>query len=328
MRAVVHTTYGGPEVFRLEEVDKPVPADDEVLIRVRATTMNRNDCAWRSAHPFFMRAFGGVLRPKHRILGTEVAGEVEAVGASVSEFAVGDRVFGAKAYLDEGFGAHAEYVCMRAAGALAHMPAGASFEEMAPVSDGGLCALAGIRGGDIRAGRTVVVYGASGSIGTSAVQLAKHFGADVTAVCGAENLELARSLGADDVLDYRSQDFTRKGTTYDVVYDAVGKLSFRGTRGALKPGGVYLPTDGMVNFPLSLLTKRFGDKRVVFAIPRYSKENVLLLKELVENGRYRAVLDRTYPLEQAVEAARYVDTHQKVGNVVLTVNHDVTVGPR
>ncbi len=320
MRAVVHDRYGPPEVLRLEEVERPVPKDDEVLVKVYATTVNRTDTGFRSAGYFITRFFTGLLRPKWRIPGSELAGEVEAVGAAVSEFAVGDEVFGVK-----GFGAHAEFVCVRERGALAHKPAGMTFEEAAAVCDGAILALTFLRRADLRKGRKILIYGASGSIGTAAVQLARHFEADVTAVCNTRNVELVRSLGADRVVDYTQEDFTKNGETYDVIFDAVGKHTFRRCRGSLKRGGVYLATDlGFLaqNPVLALVTRRIGDKRVRFPIPRYTKKDVLFLRELIEAGEYRAVIDRRYPLEQVVEASRYVETGQKTGNVVLTVGGD------
>jgi NADPH:quinone reductase-like Zn-dependent oxidoreductase len=317
VRAVVHDRYGPPDVLRLEEVERPQPKDDEVLVRVRATTVTRTDTGLRSAEYFISRAVTGLLRPRHRITGMELAGEVEAVGSSVSEFEVGDRVFGVS-----GYGAHAEFVCMRESEPMAHMPAGTTFEEAAPVCDGASLALACLRSAGLGAGQTVLVYGASGSVGTAAVQLAKHFGARVTAVCNTKNVELVSSLGADEVIDYLEQDFTKNGETYDVVFDAVGKHSFRRCRRSLKPGGTFVETDlgFMWHVPLlALLTRRIGDKRVRLGITRYSKEDVVFLKGLVEAGQYRAVIDRTYPLEDVVEASRYVETGQKTGNVVLRV---------
>jgi NADPH:quinone reductase-like Zn-dependent oxidoreductase len=320
MRAVVYDEYGPPEVLRLEEVERPVPKDDEVLVKVHATTVNRTDCGWRSAKPFFTRAFTGLLRPKRKILGMELAGEVETVGATVSEFEVGDLVFGVK-----GFGAHAEFACIRESASVAHKPAGMTFEEAAAVCDGACIALACLRKADLRKGRSILIYGASGSVGTAAVQLARYFGADVTAVCTAKNLELMASLGADDVVDYAQEDFTKSGKTYDVIFDAVGKHSFRRCRGSLKPGGIFIETDlGFLwHVPaLALLTTVIGDKKVKLGVARYTKEDVLFLEQLIEAGKYRAVIDRCYPLEQVVEATTYVETEQKTGNVVLTLTGD------
>jgi NADPH:quinone reductase-like Zn-dependent oxidoreductase len=320
MRAVTHDKYGPPEVLRVEEVEQPVPNDDEVLVRIHATTVTRTDCGLRSAELFITRFFTGLRRPKRKILGMELAGEVEAVGAAVNEFQVGDDVFGVI-----GSGANAEYVCAPETAPLAHKPAGMSFEEAAAVCDGASLALACLRKGDLREGRSIVVYGASGSVGTAAVQLAKHFGADVTAVCNTKNLELVASLGAGEVVDYTREDFTKNGKTYDVIFDAVGKHSFRRCRGSLKPGGIYIDTDPgfLWQVPvLALLTKGIGDKKVHLGIVRYTKEDVLFLKQLIEEGKYRAVIDRRYPLEDVVEATRYVETEQKTGNVVLTVSDD------
>ena len=325
MRAVVYDRYGPPEVLRLEDVPQPVPKEDEVLIKIHATTVTRSDCGIRGANAssglfvsFLSRLYSGVRRPKRRILGAELAGEVAAVGAAVSEFAVGDRVFGTSA---GGFGAHAEFICMRESAALAHKPAAMTFEEAAAVCDGAMLALGCLRQADLGKGRRILVYGASGSIGTAGVQLAKYFGADVTAVCGTKNAELVRSLGADEVIDYTQEDFTKNGERYDVIFDAVGKLSFGRCRNSLKPGGMYLPTDGLWNLILVPLTSLVGDKKVRFAIPpRFTKKDVLFLKELIEAGKYRAVIDRSYPLEDIVEATRYVETERKTGNVVLTVS--------
>jgi NADPH:quinone reductase-like Zn-dependent oxidoreductase len=247
----------------------------------------------------------------------ELAGEVEAVGAAVTKFAIGDHVFGVK-----GFGAHAEFVRMRESAPLAHKPIGMSFEEAAAVCDGASLALACLRKADLRRGRSILIYGASGSVGTAGVQLAKYFGADVTAVCSTKNLELLRSLGADRVVDYTQEDFTKNGQTYDVIFDAVGKHSFRRCRRSLKRGGIYIETDlgFMWHVPLlALLTRWIGDKRVKVGITEYTKKDVLFLKELIEAGKYRAVIDRSYQLEQVVEATTYVETGQKTGNVVLTL---------
>jgi len=319
MRAVVFDRYGPPEVQRLEDVERPVPKGDEVLIKIHATTVTRTDTGLRSGKPFIIRFFMGLRRPKQRILGTELAGEIEAVGAAVSEFAVGDDVFGSTNAFR--FGTHAEFICMPESAPLARKPASMTFEEAAAVTDGVILALMGLEASHIRSGQSILVYGASGSIGTAGVQLAKYFEADVTAVCSTKNVDLVRSLGADRVIDYTQEDFTRNGETYDVIFDAVGKHSFSRCRGSLKRGGAYVATDGFRNLFLALWTSRIGDKKVLFPIPpHYTKKNVLFLKDLIEVGKYRAVIDRCYPLEDVVEATRYVETEQKTGNVVLTVN--------
>ena len=318
MRAVVHDRYGPPDVLRLEDVARPVPRDDEVLVKIHATTVSRTDTALRAGEPFASRFVTGIRRPKRKTLGSDLAGEVEVVGASVTQFDVGDHVFGIKPWK---FGAHAEFICMRESAALARMPAAMTFEEAAAVCDGAILALNALRPADLQKGQRILIYGASGSIGTAAVQLARYFGADVTGVCNTKNAELVRSLGADEVIDHTQEDFTTKGRTYDAILDAVGNLSFRRCRGSLKRGGVYLATDGLQNLFLSLWTARIGDKRVRFSIPpRFTKNDVVFLKELIDAGGYRAVIDRRYPLEQVVEATRYVETKQKTGNVILTVS--------
>jgi NADPH:quinone reductase-like Zn-dependent oxidoreductase len=325
VRAVVYDTYGPPDVLRIEEVEQPVPKDDELLVKVYAAAVTRADCATREANrrsglaiAFISRLISGLRRPKQRILGTEFAGKVAAAGAAVTEFAIGDHVFGSSGFR---FGAHAEFICMRESARIAPLPAGMSFEEAAAVCDGGLNALWCLRRGNLRKGQRILIYGASGAIGTAGVQLAKYFEADVTAVCSTKNVELMRSLGADRVVDYTQEDFTTNGETYDVIFDAVGKHSFGRCRSSLRPGGSYLATDGFRNLFLALWTSRFGDKKVVFSIPpRYTKQDVLFLKKLIETGKYRAVIDRCYPLEDVVDATRYVETEQKTGNVVLTIN--------
>jgi NADPH:quinone reductase-like Zn-dependent oxidoreductase len=311
MKAAVYERYGPPDVLRVREVDAPSPADGELLVRVHATTVNRTDDGWLTGDPWFVRYFLGWRRPRRRILGMEFAGAVEAVGAGVDGFAPGDEVFGV-----QGFGAHAELTTVRSSGAVAHKPAGMAFEEAAAVCDGACIALSCLRRGGLRAGHSLLVYGASGSVGTAAVQLGKHhYGVEVTAVCDTKHVELVRSLGADEVLDYtRGEDFTKNGGTYDVVFDAVGKQTFFRCRRSVKPDGVFVTTDGLANIVLSLVTKR-----AAIGIAKYRKEDVVLLKELIESGGYRAVVDRRYALDDIAEAYRYVETGQKTGNVVITV---------
>ena len=317
MKAVVYDAYGPPDVLRLAEVARPAPKADEVLIRVHATTVNRTDCGLRAGEPFVSRLISGFPRPRWRILGTELAGTVEAAGAAVTQFAAGDEVFGVNAWR---FGAHAEFVCMRERGPLAPKPAGMSFEEAAAVCDGAALALGCLRAASVRQGRSILVYGASGSIGTAAVQLARYLGADVTAVCSSENLELARSLGADCVIDYTRADFRQNGEAYDVVFDAVGMQPFGGCRDSIRPGGAYLATDHLHNLALAAWTSMIGNRKVLFPIPpKYTREDVLFLKQLIEDGHYRAVVDRRYLLDDVVDATAYVETKQKTGNVVVTV---------
>jgi NADPH:quinone reductase-like Zn-dependent oxidoreductase len=327
VRAVWHERYGPPEVLRLVDVAAPVPRDDEILVRVRATTVNRTDCGFRQGKPLVVRFFSGLTRPKRGVLGTEFSGVVEAVGRSVSELAVGDEVFGVNA---DRFGAHAELVCVRQSATIARKPDTMTFDEAATVCDGAILALTCLRWARVAKGQRILVYGASGSIGTAGVQLAKHLGAEVTAVCGTKGVEVVRSLGANEVIDYTRDDFVRAGDEYDVVFDAVGKISFRGCRPALKRRGRFVSTDfgprGQVPVlaVVTAVTSRLGGRRVSLPLPRYRKQEVLLLKDLVEAGSYRAVIDRTYALDDVVEATRYVETEQKIGNVVLTVDDEVT----
>jgi NADPH:quinone reductase-like Zn-dependent oxidoreductase len=313
MRAVVYDRYGPPEVLRVEEVARPVPKDDEVLVRVHATTVTRTDCHMRRASPIIWRFMLGLRRPKRRTLGLEFAGVVEEVGTAVTQLAVGDRVFGLRS------GSHAEYVCVREQGLIARMPEGLPFPE-ACVCDGLSQGLRGLRSGRVGSGTRLLVYGASGSLGTAAVQLAAGRGAHVTAVCNGKNVELVRLLGADEVIDYEREDFTKGGETYDVVLDAVGKHSFLRSRDVLVPGGVYVATDRLYNFPLAYVTRLLGAKRVVFDVGGHTRDDVVLARQLLEAGRYRPVVDRTYPLEDVVEATRYVESWQKTGNVVLALN--------
>jgi NADPH:quinone reductase-like Zn-dependent oxidoreductase len=300
------------------EVERPVPKDDEVLIRVHATTVNRTDCGFLRAEPFFVRVVSGLLRPKATILGSELAGEVEAAGKDVTSFKRGDHVFGLTGMH---FGAHAEYVCLPEDAPIATKPAAIDYEEAAAVCDGAMLAIAFIRWADLQAGQQVLVNGADGSIGSAAVQLATYYGAQVTAVCNTKHLELVRSLGADAAIDYTREDFTECGQQFDAVFDAVGKSSFRRCCKLLKKGGVYLSSElGFLaqNPLLALWTPGIGGKRIKFPIPKVSKKDVCFFKELVEAGTYRAVIDRRYPLERIVEAYRYVEAGQKTGNVVIT----------
>jgi NADPH:quinone reductase-like Zn-dependent oxidoreductase len=320
MRAVVQDRYGPPEVLRIEEVERPVPRDDELLIRVRASTVTQTDTHARRAEPFFWRFLAGLRRPKWRTLGVEFAGEVVAVGAAVREFNVGDEVFGG---LSTWFGAHAEYVCVPERAPLALKPAGLGFEEAAAVCDGVTQALGALRTAGVEEGQRIVIYGASGSLGTAAVQIAKHLGAHVTAVCNTKNVELVRSLGADEVVDYLEEDFTKRGLTYDAIIDAVGKYSFLRGRRSLKRGGVYVATDAgallVTTVAFAIATRWVGSRRVKFAGGRRNKPDLVFVKGLIEAGEYRPVVDRRYPLEQVAEAHRYVETWQKTGNVVLTM---------
>jgi NADPH:quinone reductase-like Zn-dependent oxidoreductase len=318
MRAVVQDRYGPPEVLRLAEVEPPVPKDDEVLVKVHASTVTRTDTGLRGAEYPFTRLITGIRRPKRTIPGMEFAGRVEDVGAAVTDFRIGDEVFGIEG------GAHAEYVAVPESGVIAQKPTGLMLEEAAAVPDGSLLALTCMRAAYPLRGKSVLVYGAAGSMGTAAVQLlAHHFEAKVTAVCDTQDVELVRSLGARDVLDRFREDFTKNGKTYDVIFDAVGKHSFRRCRRSLNPGGIYISADlgFMFHVPLlALLTRFVGSRRATLGIGRYRKEDLVLVKELVNAGKYRPVIDRRYTLDEVVEATRYVETRQKTGNVVLRVS--------
>jgi NADPH:quinone reductase-like Zn-dependent oxidoreductase len=324
MRAAVCTRYGPPDVVRVAEVEKPAPGDGEVLVRVYATTVNRTDCGVRSGKPAFARLFYGLARPKAAILGNEFAGQVEAVGHGVTSFQAGDRVFGFTAGFGARgeFGAHAEYLVMPAAGSLTTMPANLTYEQAAPGTEGGHYALALIRTANIGEGHDVLVYGATGAIGSAAVQLVRAAGARVTAVCATSGVELVRGLGADRVVDYTAQDFTKDDQRYDFVIDAVGKTTFGRCRRLLKPGGSFLVTDGgtlFQNLFLVFLTPLLGGKKVRFGLQRQTGDTMRYFKELIESGQYRPVVDRRYSLDEIVDAYRYVDTGRKIGNVVIGV---------
>jgi len=321
MRAVIYERYGGPEVLRQVEIDKPSPGAGQVLIRVLATTVNRSDCGFRTAKPWIVRLFSGILRPKQQILGNEVAGEVEAVGPSVTAFKVGDRVAG---LTGNAFGAHADYVCVSERAALAPVPQTLPPERAVALWDGPWLALTCLRQAKLAQGERILIYGASGSIGTSAVQLAKHLGAHVTAVCATNGIELVRSLNPDQLIDYTVTDFTRAEPEFDVVLDAVGKSTFGACKRLLKPKGRYISTDlgpWWQNPWLQLWTRLAGGKSVSLAIPDESRvrEDVHFLRDLAEKGALRPIVDRTYSFEQIVDAYRYVDTEKKLGSVVITV---------
>jgi len=319
VKAIVATKYGPPEVLELREVEKPAPKANEVLIRVYASTVTSGDVWIRSSTyaPWFWlpgRIMYGLTRPRKTIPGNELAGEVESVGERVTRFRKGDQVFGIVWETSFG-GANAEYKCLPE-DRVVTKPSNMTYEESAAVPIGGLTALHLLRKGGIQRGQKVLVFGASGSVGTFAVQLAKYFGADVTGVCSTTNLELVRSLGADEVIDYTKEDFTGSGRTYDIIFDAVRKTSFSHCKGSLRKRGVYVTVD----WPLleALWASVAGGKRIVFGIAK-SIEDLDFLRELIEAGKLKSVIDRCYPLEQAVEAHKYVEAGHKKGNVVITV---------
>ena len=331
MKAIIWTRYGPPEGLRLQEVDKPTPKDNEVLIKIHATTVTAGDCEMRSLRfpPWLalpMRLYAGLARPTRvKIIGQELAGEIETVGKEVRSFKVGDQVFGTTGF---GSGTYAEYMCMPAEpgemdGVLAKKPTNMTYEEAAAVPTGGLEALHFLRRGNIQSGEKVLINGAGGSIGTFGIQLAKYFGAEVTGVDSTAKLDMLRSVGADHVVDYTQEDFTRRGETYDVIFDVVGKGSFSRSIKSLKENGRYL----LANFALSKMVRgqwisMRSNKKVIIEVSSPKTEDLVFLRELIEAGVIRSIIDRRYPLEQIVEAHKFVETGQKKGNVVVTVGRD------
>ena len=319
MRAIVYSKYGPPEVAKLLEVPKPIPKENEVLVKVYASTVNRTDSGLRSAEYFISRFFTGILRPKYQILGCEFAGIVEERGQLVTTFNIGDKIFG---FNDKTFGGHGEYLTITETDAITTIPNGFSFEEAAAFTEGAHYALVDIRAAKVKRGQNVLVYGATGAIGSAAVQLLKHFGAIVTAVCNTKNVGLVKSLGADTVIDYQTQDFTKTEVKFEFIFDAVGKSSFGQCKPLLTAKGIYISTEpgkNGENLLFALITPLWGGKRLLFPIPSITKQDVIFLKELVEKGEYKPVIDKQYNLDQIVEAYKYVESGQKTGNVVIKI---------
>lgn len=328
MKAIVYTNYGQPDVLHLKEVETPIPGDSEILVKVMASTVNRTDCANLTAKPFIMRFGLGLLKPKNTIPGTEFAGDVEAVGKAVTSFMVGDKVFG---FDDSVLSSYAEYLTISEDKGLAVIPDDYSYEQAAASSEGTHYAYNFINKVDMKPGQKVLVNGASGGIGSAAVQLLKYHGAEITAVCNTKNLELVKSLGANRVIDYLMEDFTKDKQRYDYVFDTVGKSSFGKCKSLLKPGGVYISSElgWMVqNLFFALVTAMFGSmpgqegKKVKFPYPPNIKRSVLFIKKLIEEGKFKTVIDRTYPLDKIADAFTYVLKGQKTGNVVIRINDD------
>jgi NADPH:quinone reductase-like Zn-dependent oxidoreductase len=321
MKAIIRTRYGSPDVLQLADVEKPTPKDNEVLIKIHAATVTPSDCAFRKGEPFIVKLIYGLGKPRLAAQGVELAGEIEAMGQAVRLFKPGDQVFG----MSPKFGAHAEYVCLPESGVLAIKPVNVTYAEAAGICDGATTALTFLRDkAHVRPGQKVLVNGASGSVGAYAVQLAKCFGAEVTGVCSSANVQMVKSLGADQLIDYTRADFTRSGQLYDVIFDAVGKSSFPKCKDALTPKGIYLSTVPTLGIVWHMLwTSVLGGKKAVFATAglEQSKDNLDYLRQLVESGAIKPVIDRRYPLEQAPEAHRYVDTGRKKGSVIITVAH-------
>lgn len=325
MKAIVYKKYGPPEVLQLKDVEKPTPKDNELLIRIYATTVTATECTFRKGEPFFSRLFTGLRRPKITTLGEELAGEIEAVGKDVKLFKEGEKIFGTAG---PGFGANAEYICIPEDGVLARKPTNMNFEEAASSVDGFLTALPFLRDkGNIQSGQKVLIYGASGSVGAAAVQIARYFGAETSAVCSSSNVALVKMLGANKVIDYTKEDFSQSGEAYDIIFDAVGKTSFSCCKSSLKEKGIFLEAGiGLGIFPQVLWTSMFGGKRAKIAAtglrpPKERTKDLIFLKELMETGKIKPVIDRRYPLEQIVQAHGYVDKGHKKGNVVLYLEH-------
>ncbi|MGF9906751.1 NAD(P)-dependent alcohol dehydrogenase [Brevibacillus porteri] len=319
MKAIVYEQYGPPNVLQLRDVAKPVPKDDEVLIKVYAATAAAGDWRLRKADPFLARLFNGLWKPrKIKILGFELAGVVESTGSGVSQFKPGDAVYAA---CGNGFGAYAEYKCLPESGCISLKPANMTFEEAAAVPVGAYTALQFLRKGNIQRGRRVLIYGASGSVGTYAVQLAKHFGAEVTGVCSTSNVELVRSLGADRIIDYTKENFEDEAAVYDIIFDTVGKSPFQACVERLTPNGYYLRAVHFSPLPIvrGLWTNMTSRKKVMGGTAKENAEDLRYIKELIEAGKLCAIIDRMYPLEQVAEAHSYVELGHKKGNVVLTV---------
>jgi len=321
MKAAVYHRYGPPEVVRIEDIEKPAPKKNEVLVRIHATTICAGDVRLRKADPFFLRFIYGLRRPKKtNILGMELAGTIESVGRKVIRFGVGDQVFGSAGLK---FGAHAEYVCISQDGVLEKKPENMTFEHAAAFWFGGASALHFLRKGKIQAGQKVLIYGASGSVGTAAVQLAKQFGAHVIGVCSTANLELVKSLGADEAVDYTRENFSKAGRVYDIVFDTVGKSGFWRSMSSLKRGGFYVMASGSIlSFVLGgMWASITGSAKVVGGMARCNAEDRSFLKGLIEARKLRTVIDRRYSLDDIVEAHRYVEAGHKKGNVVIVLDH-------
>jgi len=325
MKAIIYTKYGSPDVLELKEVEKPVPKDDEVLVKIYATTVNRTDTALIGAKPFFSRFMTGLFKPKNPVPGTEFAGQIETVGKKVLSFKVGDRVFG---FHDMGSLSHAEYMTISEDKALVTIPENVAYDEAAACSEGAHYAYNFINKVKLESGHKVLVNGATGGIGSAAVQLLKYFGADITAVCNTKNTRLVKSLGASRVIDYLKEDFTKDDQKYEFVFDTVGKSSFAKCKPLLKPGGIYISSElGYMaeNLFLPLITGIIGSKKVKFPLPMDCIGSLTLIQKLIREGKFKPVIDRKYPLEQIVEAYKYVEKGEKIGNVIITVEHDSSV---
>jgi NADPH:quinone reductase-like Zn-dependent oxidoreductase len=322
MKAIVCTQYGTPDVLQLQEVEKPVPKDNEILVRIRAAAVTTAGLIGRTGEPIFTRLFSGITKPKKNILGMELAGEIEAIGQNVTLFKVGEPVFGLAGMT---LGTNAEYKCLPENAALIQKPTNMTYEESVAIVEGGLTALNFLKNrGKIRRSHKVLIHGASGSVGTASIQLAKYFGAEVTGVCSTTNVEMVKSLGADTVIDYTREDFRQLGQTYDIIFDTLGKLSFPGCKNSLQPKGIYLDAAGISTVFHMLWTSLFSRKKAILSATymrpvKVMKQELAFLTELAEAGAIKPVIDRRYPLEQTAEAHRYVETGRKRGNVTISM---------
>lgn len=321
MKAAVYSQFGSPDVLTIADVPKPIPGEHEILIRIGASTVTTTDCTARKGRPLYSRAAFGFTRPKHSILGTEFAGTVEAIGSRVSRFSIGDEVVAASGI---SFGGHAEYICLPEDGAIAGMPNGATFEEAAALCEGGLTALPFLRDvGDVRAGSRILINGASGAVGSASVQLAKTLGVHVTGVCGPTNVDLVKALGADAVIDYSESEFSEIGEQYDVVFDAVGKSSFRKAARAIVPGGIYMTTVPSFSIiPQALWTTRFGERKARISFtglrkPGEKSQDLETLGGFFESGQLKPLIEKTLPLESIAEAHEHIELGHKRGHIVL-----------
>ncbi len=322
MKAILYKEYGPPEVAKLMQVEQPIPQHNEVFVKVHCSTVNRTDAGFRSAEYFISRFWSGILRPKHQILGCEFAGTVAACGKDVQHFKIGDRVFG---FNDKSFGGHGEYLCMDENSAIATIPNQIPFDVAAAATEGSHYALVDIRAANVKEGQQTLVYGATGAIGSAAVQLLKHFGAKVNAVCNSKNIELVKSLGADVVIDYENEDFRQLPYRYDFIFDAVGKSAFKICKPLLNKKGIYISTElgkNGINILHALTSPLMGDKKLLFPIPSISKEDVNFLSKLLASGEFKPLLDRSFNMDQITEAYKYVESGQKVGNVVLKITEN------
>lgn len=319
MKAIICTKYGAPNVLLMQEVEKPSPKENELLIKIRATSVTSGDARIRRADPFIIRLIFGFKKPRKSILGVVIAGEIKFVGKNVTKFKVGDQIFGTTGM---SFGAHAEYICLSEDGVLALMPNNMTYEEAAAIPFGATASLYFLRKGNVKKDQKVLIYGASGALGTAAVQLAKIYGAEVTAVCSTSNIEMMKNLGADKVIDYTKEDFTKNGEIYDVIFDTVGKSLFTGSLKSLHKKGVLLiASAGIFLMFRGLWTSIISSKKVISGVIKETAADMNYFKELIETNQLKAVIDKTYSLEQITEAHAYVDKGHKKGNVIITIKH-------